>query len=120
MNVIVLSLGLVIAVSACSSVPRKTNYTRLDENTTYFVQPQKDGFELSIQHEKKQRAPNLDALIISCKSALTSLAYDLAKKQNRKLTPINEQQIKLTTDRYIENLIGISLCNASVSVEYAR
>jgi hypothetical protein len=115
----VCSLFLVSCASLHQSVPRNETYIRYDSDTTYQVQNiSKNSFLLSIQHEKKQYMPDMAGLAVSCKSALTSLAYTLADKQSRKIKPINEQRIQLKTDRYVEKMVGISLCNASVPVEW--
>jgi len=101
------------------TVPRNEAYTRYDADTTYQIRDtSRNGFMLSIQHEKEQYAPDMAGLAISCKSALTALAYNLADKQGREIKPINEQRILLKTNRYIENMVGISLCDASVPVEW--
>jgi hypothetical protein len=107
-----------IFASGCSTAPRNSDYTRLNAETAYLVVPGAKGFELRIQHEKTQYAPDMAGLSVSCKSALLSLAYDLADQRKRKIQAINEQRIKLTTNRYIEAGKGTSFCEASVPVEW--
>ena len=100
------------------AVPRDATMTRADNLTTYKVTPRTEGFELLIYYEKPQYESDLAGLATSCKSALTSLAYDLADQEKRQIKQINEQRIKLETSRHVEGMNGIDFCKASVPVEW--
>lgn len=93
--------------------PDKTAY---DADTVYSIDQRTDGFTASIVFSKHQFQPDMAALMTMCKNKITNVALDHADKQRRKTKPINEQRIKMDTNRNIMN--GMSTCTASMPVEW--
>lgn len=89
-----------------------------DKDTTYVVDERPDGFYLTVNYERYQFIPETSALIVACKSALTSLAYDIADRRGKKIAPINEQRIRLSTGR--NGLAGTTSCQAGTVVEWQK
>ena len=88
---------------------------RHDKDTEYSVEDNQNGFVLSIFYERYQFTPESTSVAASCKSALTSLAWEIAQKKGRDIQQINDQQIKLSMGR--NGFTGITSCSASVPVK---
>ena len=114
MIVLVISLGLV----SCTTPLRYTDepLQPYDRDTQYRIDETYNGFAITIYHSRFQFYPDLTAITLACKGALTSIAYEYAQKQNRDIKPINEQMIKVSTGRKIG--VGITSCSATVQVQY--
>lgn len=87
-----------------------------DKDTTYIIEDVHDGFVLSVAYSRYQFFPESNALAMSCKSQLTSIAWEHADKSSRKIKPVNEQKIKISMGR--NGLTGITSCQAQVKVEW--
>jgi hypothetical protein len=87
-----------------------------DKHTRYAVESIPSGFILTIEYARYQFIPEASANEQACKQALTSLAWELAEKQGRKIDPINEQRIRLSLGR--NGLSGSSLCSATAPVRF--
>jgi len=112
--VLVISLSLI----SCTTPLRYTDkpLQPYDRDTQYRIDETYNGFIITIYYSRFQFYPELSALALACKSALTSIAYEHAQKMNRNIKPINEQRIKLSTGRNIA--AGVTSCSANVQVEY--
>ncbi|MBY0355687.1 MAG: hypothetical protein K2Q12_08175 [Rickettsiales bacterium] len=113
----------IIFILLLTSCTRPMGYTHenmkaWDKDTEYEVTERPNGFTLTINYERYQFIPEGDALTQACKSALTSIAYDYAEKQGRKIDPVNEQRIKLSLGR--NGLTGFSSCSAQAPVDYKK
>jgi hypothetical protein len=84
----------------------------LDRDTRYTVDERPDGFTASVSYDRYQFIPETAAVMAACKSALMALAYDVADRRGRKIEPLNEQRIRISTGR--NGLTGITSCEASV------
>jgi len=73
---------------------------------------------LTVAYSRYQFIPESDALTAACKSSLTSIAWEIAEKRGKKILPINEQRIRLSLGR--NGLTGMTLCQASVAVEWGK
>ena len=89
-----------------------------DKDTEYVVDERADGFALTIAYSRYQFIPESDALTTACKSALTSLAWELAEKKGKKIRTLNEQRIRLSLGR--NGLTGVTSCQANAIVEWAE
>ncbi len=87
-----------------------------DRNTEYGIEEHEGGFTLTVYYRRYQFWPQSDSIVMACKSNLTSIAYEVAEGKGKKIKPINEQRIKLSTGRNI--LTGITSCSATVPVDY--
>lgn len=107
-----------IALSACAHASKFTSESMqsYDSNTEYRIDPADAGFTINIYYAKYQALPESNATLASCKSMLTSIAYEYAERQGRKLKPINEQRMKISYGRNM--LSGVSSCSATVQAEY--
>ena len=87
-----------------------------DKNTKYGVEDNSDGFNITVFYSRYQFIPESDAVATACKSILTSIAWEIAEKKEKKILPINEQIIRLSMGR--NGLTGITSCQASVVVQW--
>jgi hypothetical protein len=110
MIVLVISLGLI----SCTTPMRYTDkpLQPYDRDTQYRIDEIGNGFVITIYYSRFQFYPDITALALTCKSTLTSMAYDYAQKKNRNIKPINEQMIKISTGRNIA--ARITSCSATV------
>jgi hypothetical protein len=92
--------------------------TVYDKDTDYGVDEKENGFGLTIYYSRYQFIPESNAIVVACKSMLTSIAWEIADKKRRKIAPINEQRIRMSMGR--NGLSGISSCQASAVVEWAK
>jgi hypothetical protein len=121
-----LSRRLIVAVAMLASATgcmMPTRYSagpavHYDKDTEYAVDERPNGFSLTIYYSRYQFIPENDALVVACKQALTSLAYDIAEQRGRKIERIEEQRIKISFGR--NGLTGITSCTASSPVEWAK
>lgn len=117
MKMIIVVLVLLLLVGC--SIPAKmtdAKMTGYDKDTRYVVEDSKDGFIVTIEYSKYQFIPETEALIASCKSQLTSIAWEYADKAGRKIENINEQRIKISTGR--SPLSGVSFCSAQAVAQW--
>ncbi len=114
MIVLVISFSLI----SCTTPLRYTDkpLQPYDRDTQYRIDETYNGFDITVYHSRFQFYPELTAIALGCKSALTSIAYEYAQKKNRNIKPINEQMIKISTGRKIG--AGITSCSATVQVQY--
>lgn len=75
-----------------------------------------NGFDLTVNYSRYQFIPESSAVAVACKSALTSLAHELADKKGRKIKPLNEQRIRISMGR--NGLTGITSCSAQAVAEW--
>src|SRR5688572_19899009 len=108
-----LLLVLVTVISGCATPIQEMEGAMIsyDRDTQYLVTPHADGFALTVNYSRYQFVPESTAVAIACKSALTSIAHELAEKQGRKLQPINEQRIRISLGR--SGLMGMTSCSAT-------
>lgn len=102
----------------CATPTKMTDaqMTSYDKNTDYAITPRPDGFSIAVDYSRYQFIPESSAVATACKSAITSIAYEQADKQGRKIQPLNEQRIRISMGR--NGLTGITSCSALASVEW--
>ena len=108
----------VLASCATPIQQSSASMTVYDRDTEYAVTDRADGFAIVINYSRYQFIPESSAVAQACKSALTSLAHDLADRKGKKLKPIDEQRIRLSFGR--NGLTGITSCSASGIAEWAN
>jgi hypothetical protein len=115
---LLLATMLALSLVACATpIQQSTSaMTTYDRDTEYSITDRPDGFALAINYSRYQFIPESTAVAQACKSALTSLAHELADRKGKKLKPIDEQRIRLSLGR--NGLTGITSCSASAVVEW--
>lgn len=89
-----------------------------DKDTEYAVEEKPAGFSLTVYYSRYQFIPESSAVATACKSTLTSLAWELAEKRGKQISPINEQRIRISMGR--NGLSGITSCQANTEVSWKR
>ena len=105
---------------SCASPLHFTNSPLLtyDKDTEYSVEENSEGFALTVSYARYQFIPESGALAIACKSAFTSIAWEVAETKNRKIQHVNEQRIKISMGR--NGLTGITSCRAYGLAEWIK
>lgn len=111
-------LSFALLLTGCSSPKRlaKVPLTDYDKYTKYGVKERPDGFEITVFYSKHQFIPESSVIVAATKSAATAIAYEIAETKGRKIKPINEQRIKVSTGR--NGLSGKTSCLAVAIVEW--
>ena len=106
--VILLSLIL----SACATPVNHTNISlsTYDKDTEYGLEDRPDGFGITVYYSRYQFIPESDAVATACKSALTSIAWEIAEKKGKQIEPMNEQRIRISMGR--NGFSGVTSCQA--------
>lgn len=99
-------------LAACATPVSHTNspLSTYDKDTEYGLEDRADGFVITIYYSRYQLIPESDAVATACKSALTSIAWEVAEKKGKQIEPINEQRIRISMGR--NGLSGITSCQA--------
>lgn len=115
----VTAIPFALILSGCAAPAGYSNasMSTYDKDTEYRVDDTASGFTLTIYHSRYQFVPETDAVAVSCRQALTSLAYEIADKRGKEIAPVNEQRIKMSFGR--NGFSGITSCSATVPVEWA-
>lgn len=105
-------LLLSVLLVACATPVSHTNtsLSTYDKDTEYGVEERTDGFGITVYYSRYQFIPESDAVATACKSALTSIAWEVADKKGKQIDPINEQSIRISMGR--NGLSGITSCQA--------
>lgn len=116
-------LGIVMVsllIGSCTTLMRQTGIQMVpyDRDTEYSITPRESDFAIAIYYSRYQFIPESNAVAVACKSALTSIAYEHAEKQGKRIQPINEQRIRISMGR--NGLTGITSCSATAIVEWER
>lgn len=103
---------LMAMLSGCATPVSHTNIplSTYDKDTEYGIEERSDGFGITVYYSRYQFFPESDALAIACKSALTSVAWEIAEKRGKQIEPLNEQRIRISMGR--NGISGITSCQA--------
>ena len=107
-------------LSACATPVSHTSVplSSYDKNTEYGLEDRPDGFEITVYYSRYQFIPESDAVATACKSALTSIAWEVADKKGKQIEQINEQRIKISMGR--NGISGITSCQAFVVAKWKQ
>jgi hypothetical protein len=107
-----------LLLSACATPVSHTNapMATYDRDTEYAVEERPDGFGLTVYYSRYQFIPESSAVATACKSALTSLAWEIAERRGKKIDPVNEQRIRISMGR--NGVSGITSCQAFAVVAW--
>lgn len=112
------AITLAIALGACTQaadVSTPLNEAP-DKNAEFTVKDTSTGFTVEVKYSRYQFVPEASALLVACRSLVTSRAYDEAKARVREIEPINEQTIRVSTGRNIVN--GRTTCRAFAEAKW--
>ena len=86
--IILLSVAL---LCSCATPVSHTNIplSTYDKDTEYGIEERSDGFSIAIYYSRYQFIPESDAVATACKSALTSIAWEMADKKGKSIEPVN-------------------------------
>lgn len=120
MNTKTLVLSTVLALAACThpaDVSRPLTEVE-DKNAHFTVKDTPTGFSVEVRYSRYQFVPEMSALLVSCRSLVTSRANDEAKNRGREIEPINEQTIRVSTGRNI--IKARTACRAFAEATWKR
>jgi hypothetical protein len=111
---------LVTLLASCATPVSHTNtpLSTYDKDTEYGIEERSDGFGITVYYSRYQFIPESSAVATACKSALTSIAWEVAEKKGKTVDPINEQRIRLSMGR--NGLTGITSCQAFALVSWKK
>ena len=95
-----------------SNVPLST----YNKDTEYAIEQRDDGFAVTVYYSRYQMIPESSALATACKSALTSIAWEIAEKHGKQIDPINEHKIRISMGR--NGVSCITSCTASATAKW--
>lgn len=118
-KIVVVALATTI-LPGCATPVSHTNVplSTYDRDTEYAVEDRDGGFSITVYYSRYQFFPESDALAVACKSALTSIAWEVAERRSREIVPINEQRIRISMGR--NGLSGITSCQAFAIAEWKK
>ncbi len=113
-----LTLMAMLALAGCTTPVQYSQgpMTRLDKDTEYRVEDQKNGFQLIVSYSAYTFLAESSAMLTMCRNTITSLAHDIAEKRGRKIKPVAEQRIR--TSLGYNGITGVSSCSATAPVEW--
>lgn len=90
--------------------------TRYDKNTTSRVDETSTTMTVSVYHSRYQFIAEANSVIQEAKSAAMAIARERAAAQGRKIKPIDEQSVRVSTGR--NGLSGITSCTLQLVAEF--
>lgn len=116
----VLAVSALVAFAGCTH-PADVSHPLTevaDKNAHFTVKDTSDGFTVEVRYSRYQFVPEASALLVACRSLVTSRAYDEAKTRGREIEPINEQTIRVSTGRNI--IKARTACRAFAEARFKR
>jgi hypothetical protein len=115
-----IAIALSTLLCACATPVSHTNapLSTYDKDTEYGLEERVDGFGITAYYSRYQFIPESDAVATACKSALTSIAWEIAEKKGKAIEPINEQRIRISMGR--NGFSGITSCQAFAIVKWKQ
>jgi len=116
----VILIASLLLLNACATPVSHTNIplATYDKDTEYGIEERPDGFGITVYYSRYQFIPESDAVATACKSALTSIAWEVGEKKGKQIEPINEQRIRISMGR--NGLSGITSCQAFAVVNWKQ
>jgi len=111
---------LALTTISCATPMSHTNIpmSTYDKDTEYAVDNSESGFGLTVYYSRYQFIPESSAVATACKSMLTSIAWEVAERQGKKIFPVNEQRIRISMGR--NGVSGITSCQAFATVDWKK
>ena len=109
-----------LLLASCASPVSHSNIplSTYDRDTEYAIAETDLGFTLTVYYSRYQFKPESAALAIACKSALTSIAWEISERRGRKISPVNDQKIRMSMGR--NGFSGTTSCQAYVAVDWLK
>ncbi len=115
-SMIILTLGLGGFLASCVPVCEIASPNGLCAPETK-IWHSSTGFTLTLSHKRYQYAPSLDELMDVCRNSLRVISGEIAAEKGKELIPYQAGDVMMKTAR--DDVLGVSTCNASVTVNYA-
>lgn len=114
------ALMLSLALAACTTPADVTKPIDAGKHNDAKVEVKDipEGFSVFVRYNRYQFIPETDALLVVCRSLVTSRAYEEAKKRGREIEPINEQAIRVSTGR--NGVLGLTYCHAFAEAHWKQ
>lgn len=111
---------LAVGVSGCTKPSRYTEVgtIQLDDNTSYRITDNEDGFRILVNYTEYQFWPSRGRSHQACRMNLIHIAEDYANEKKRKIEEINENLIRVDSGR--NALSGNTTCTATYKVKWAK
>jgi hypothetical protein len=87
-----------------------------DPNAKVAIVDTADGFTVEVAYSRYQFIPETSAIFTACRSIALARASEEAKRRNREIQPINEQDIRVSAGRNILN--ARTACRAFVETRW--
>jgi hypothetical protein len=109
-----------LLLASCASPVSHSNIplSTYDRDTEYAIAETDLGFTLTVYYSRYQFIPESAALAAACKSALTSIAWEISERRGRKISPVNDQKIRMSMGR--NGFSGTTSCQAYVAVDWLK
>lgn len=109
-----------LLLASCASPVSHSNIplSTYDRDTEYAIAETDLGFTLTVYYSRYQFIPESAALASACKSALTSIAWEISESRGRKISPVNDQKIRISMGR--NDFSGITSCQAYGVVDWLK
>jgi hypothetical protein len=107
-----------VILAGCATPVSHTNtpLSTYDKDTEYSIEPNENGFSITVYYSRYQFIPESDAVATACKSQLTAIAWEYAESKGKEIDPINEQRIRISMGR--NGLSGITSCQAGAVAKW--
>jgi hypothetical protein len=89
-----------------------------EKNAKIEVKPTANGFSVDVAYSRYQFVPEADALLVACRSIVSTRVAEEAASQHREVEPIEEQAIRVSTGRNIIN--ARTSCRAYVEAVWKK
>ena len=119
--VVVISCLLLLA--GCSTTTTPLSYTDIKlstgsygQGTQYGIENHENGFALAVYYSRYQFLSDGAVVVIECKNRLAAIAREYADDIGKKIEPINESRLRVSTGR--DEFFGITSCQADTVVQW--
>jgi hypothetical protein len=115
-----LVLSAALAITACTHPADVASPASevADKNARFTIKDTAAGFTIEVRYSRYQFLPETSALLVTCKSLVTSRAYDEASRRGREIEQINEQTIRVSAGRNI--IKARTACRAFAEAQWKR
>ena len=86
------------------------------QGTQYGIENHENGFALAVYYSRYQFLSDGVVVVIECKNRLAAIAREYADDIGKKIEPINESRLRVSTGR--DEFFGITSCQADTVVKW--
>jgi hypothetical protein len=115
-----LLVAMAVLPPGCATPDRYTDapMTSGGKNSKYVIEDSDNGFRITVNYSRYQFISESNAVAISCRQELTSLAHEYGDEKSRSIDPVNPDRIKISMGR--NGFSGITSCAATAPVRWAE